>query len=140
MPHSIARHRRSLRPLAAILLLPMLASLPACDRSGGSDAAEPAAATPAGETVTVSLAVEGMHCGGCANAIRQRVAKMEGVSACEVSFEKGEALVTLRSPASPDGIVETITRLGYSVTPRTTPAADASPPAPATEPPADAAG
>ena len=119
MHDRIPRPLRRLGTLATIAMLPILATLPACGRSDTGSGGEPASAAmptmPAGEAVTVSLSVEGMHCGGCANAIRERVAKIDGVSACEVSFEKGEATVTMHHPASPDGVTQAIARLGYTV-------------------------
>ncbi len=47
-----------------------------------------------GETVTVEYAVEGMVCSmGCAATIQDEVLGMEGVSACDVSFENEKAHV-----------------------------------------------
>lgn len=124
MPHAIPRPIRRRGPLA---ILPLLALwLPAACGGVGGEPSLPA------EPVTVSLSVEGMHCGGCAGAVKERVAKMPGVSECEVSFEKGEATVTLQGPATTERVVEAIRRLGYTVELR-------SPESPAGESPAEEA-
>lgn len=119
MPHPIRRPIVRRAPLAVLPLLALLALPAAC---GG---VEGEAATSA-EPTTVSLSVEGMHCGGCAGAVRERVATMPGVSACEVSLEKGEATVTLRGPATAERVAEAIRRLGYTVELRAEEAPDAA--------------
>lgn len=42
---------------------------------------------------TVTIRVEGMHCGGCASSIEKKLKATEGVEEARVSFEKGEAWV-----------------------------------------------
>lgn len=118
------------------LLLPILATsllLAACDRP-----APPAAAKvvdPA-SVVTVTYRVEGMHCDGCANAIRQKVSGLAGVVACEVTYEGGQATISIADASVTPSVEGAITSLGYSIAP-----ADAAPsetPAPAGEEPGEA--
>ncbi len=42
---------------------------------------------------TVTIKVEGMHCGGCATSIEKKLKATPGVEEVRVSFEKGEAWV-----------------------------------------------
>jgi mercuric transport protein len=44
-------------------------------------------------TKTVTIRVEGMHCGGCASSVTKALKATEGVEDAQVSFEKGEAVV-----------------------------------------------
>jgi copper chaperone CopZ len=52
----------------------------------------------------VTLAVEGMSCGGCAATVARILQKAPGVISADVSFERGQAVVEyepeLTSPAS----------------------------------------
>ncbi len=45
----------------------------------------------AGATVTISI--EGMHCGGCASSVEKKLKATEGVEEVRVSFEKKEAWI-----------------------------------------------
>lgn len=64
----------------------------------------------------VDLAVEGMHCDNCVQAIQGTVAKLDGVSSVEAEFESGHALVSY-NPAkiSEEQISAEIESLGFSV-------------------------
>jgi mercuric transport protein len=44
-------------------------------------------------TQTVTIRVEGMHCGGCSSSVTKALKATEGVEDAQVSFEKGEAVV-----------------------------------------------
>ena len=44
-------------------------------------------------SATVTIRVEGMHCGGCASSIEKKLKATEGVEEVRVSFEKKEAWV-----------------------------------------------
>jgi mercuric transport protein len=44
-------------------------------------------------TKTVTIRVEGMHCGGCASSVTKALKATEGVEDVQVSFEKGEAVI-----------------------------------------------
>lgn len=42
---------------------------------------------------TITIRVEGMHCGGCASSVEKKLKATEGVEEARVSFEKKEAWV-----------------------------------------------
>lgn len=44
-------------------------------------------------TVTVTIRIEGMHCGNCAASIKKKLKVTRGVQDVHVSFEKKEALI-----------------------------------------------
>ena len=44
-------------------------------------------------TKTVTIRVEGMHCGGCSSSVAKALKATEGVEDAQVSFEKGEAVI-----------------------------------------------
>jgi mercuric transport protein len=44
-------------------------------------------------TKTLTIKVEGMHCGGCASSVAKALKATPGVEDAQVSFEKGEAIV-----------------------------------------------
>jgi copper chaperone len=69
----------------------------------------------AGEPAKVTLKVEGMTCGGCVAAVKVQLKKTEGVTAYEVSLEKGEAEVTY-DPAKtePKKIAASVSKTGFA--------------------------
>jgi copper chaperone CopZ len=75
-----------------------------------------APSTPAGDpTARTTLTIKGMTCGGCAAGVRIQLKKTEGVTAYEVSFEKGEAEVTY-DPAktTPEKIAASVSKTGFT--------------------------
>ncbi len=44
-------------------------------------------------TKTVTIRVEGMHCGGCSSSVTKALKATRGVEDAQVNFEKGEAVV-----------------------------------------------
>lgn len=66
---------------------------------------------------TLVIAIEGMHCDGCAETIQALLAVETGVKAANVSFKDSRARV-LYDPASADEkeLVAAIERGGYKVT------------------------
>ncbi len=73
-----------------------------------------AAATAIVKTERVVVAIEGMHCGGCASGIKAMLKRTPGVVSAEVSYEAGEANVEYDSTnTSREKIVEAITNMGY---------------------------
>ncbi len=71
-------------------------------------------ATSAAKTVRVQIAVEGMHCSGCASGIKSMLKRTEGVVSVEVSYENKEAVVEYDTErTTTDKILEVITNLGY---------------------------
>ncbi len=73
-----------------------------------------ASSAAAGEAAKTTLAIEGMTCGGCVAAVKVQLKKTEGVTAYEVSLEKGEADVTY-DPAKtdPGKIAASVSKTGF---------------------------
>lgn len=106
------------RILAAIL--PALLVLAACKPG------EPAPQA-AGPSTRVRFQVEGMHCGGCAEAIVAELKETPGVRGAQCSFETKVAEVELLPATDPERAAAAIRKLGYTVSP----APDAGPGSPA---------
>ena len=126
-------------PIRLVALSSMLvAALAACDRA---EPKPPVAAKPAptaeqlANATTVSHRVDGMHCGGCAAGIEEKLAGLTGVLACEVTYEGGTATVTMVDATVTPSVESTIAELGYEYAPAAAsedaPAEDADAPAPA---------
>ncbi|MDQ3666884.1 MAG: cation transporter [Acidobacteriota bacterium] len=66
------------------------------------------------KTERVVIAIEGMHCGGCASGVKAMLKRTAGVVSADVSFEQKEAKVEFDSSAtSREKIVEAINNMGY---------------------------
>ena len=66
------------------------------------------------KTERVLIAIEGMHCGGCANGIKAILKRTTGVIAADVSYEHKEAVVDYDpSRVTQEKIVEAISNMGY---------------------------
>lgn len=62
------------------------------------------------------LAVEGMHCAGCAARLERRLQEIPGVVAAAVNFATGSATVTyLPAATAPDALTAAVTELGFKV-------------------------
>lgn len=96
------------RLLAAIL--PAVLVLAAC---------KPNAETPRvdGPSKHVRFRVEGMHCGGCAEAIVAELGETPGVRGAQCSFETKVAEVELMPTTDPERAAAAIRKLGYTVSP-----------------------
>jgi copper chaperone CopZ len=65
---------------------------------------------------SVSLKIEGMHCGGCAETITSLVKEQPGVHAVSVSFDQGRARVLYDPSAlSEDQLVSVVQQPGFRV-------------------------
>jgi copper chaperone CopZ len=65
---------------------------------------------------TLSLRVMGMTCGGCENAVKRGLARLEGVSVVAASHTDGKVTVTYDPAAvKPDEIKSKIASIGYTV-------------------------
>ena len=73
--------------------------------------------TPNGARKTVVYSVKGMSCQGCANAVTDKVAKIDGVMTCEVSLQEQRAKVELAEGCSAEDVETAIRTLGYEVAP-----------------------
>ena len=68
-------------------------------------------------TAKTTLVIKGMTCGGCVAAVKVQLKKTPGVTAYEVSLEKGEAAVTYDpSRTDPKKIAELVSKTGFEAT------------------------
>lgn len=110
------------------------------------DAPTGAPAAAAARTERVAYAVEGMHCGGCAEAIVAEVGEVKGVRSVRCTYESKVAVIELDDGAVRPEAERAITKMGYriaavpvpAVPPEGTAPAGRAPPAPAepAQPPA----
>jgi copper chaperone CopZ len=64
----------------------------------------------------VTLLLDGMHCGHCAEAIANGLKKVKGVKSAEVVYTTSKAKVVYDPDAvKAEELVKTVTALGYSV-------------------------
>jgi copper chaperone CopZ len=65
---------------------------------------------------SVTIKVEGMHCGGCATSVEKKLKATEGVEEVRVSFEKGEAWVKFDDQKTSEAkLREAINSTGFKV-------------------------
>lgn len=73
-----------------------------------------AVAASAAESAKTTLTIEGMTCGGCVAAVKLQLKRTDGVTAYEVSLEKGEASVSYDpSQTEPGKIAESVSKTGF---------------------------
>lgn len=64
----------------------------------------------------VTLLLDGMHCGHCAEAIANGLKKVKGVKSAEVVYTTSKAKVVYdQDVVKVDDLVKTVTALGYGV-------------------------
>jgi len=64
---------------------------------------------------TTYLAITGMHCSGCAGAIKQSLELKKGVVSADVSFDSARAIVIYdHTKVTPDTMLAIVDFLGYS--------------------------
>lgn len=79
----------------------------------------------AANAAKTTLTIKGMTCGGCVAAVRLQLRKTDGVTAYDVSLEKGEAEVTYDpGKTDPKKIAESVSTTGFAASIK---GADASP-------------
>jgi copper chaperone CopZ len=106
---------------ASLSLLAWLNALAGCAQVSDSQAAAPAGATDppaetsASEGITLSFAVTGMHCDGCAQAIEGTVSRIPGVSGCDASFEDSSATVVVSDPSLAGAVLTAVAEMGYTI-------------------------
>jgi copper chaperone len=65
---------------------------------------------------TVTLRVTGMTCGGCENAVKRALGRLDGVAAVEASHAQQSVMVTYDpATATLDAVKERIAAAGYHV-------------------------
>jgi copper chaperone len=63
---------------------------------------------------TTTYDVTGMTCGHCEGSVRSEVAKLEGVTAIEVSAASGSLVVTSDGVIDDDAVLAAVDEAGYS--------------------------
>lgn len=87
------------------------------------------------EPITVQLAIRGMHCGGCVEAMTAEAREVDGVESIDVSLEQRAATLRVRDETTTEQVVRAIEALGYRVTRVPTPGVGLdSPPTPEVPP------
>ena len=66
--------------------------------------------------MTISMKIEGMHCGGCVRSVEKAVRAIEGVSNVAVSLETGQLTADLASPDLTETLKGAIEDCGFDVT------------------------
>ena len=87
------------------------------------------ASAAAARTERVAYAVEGMHCGGCAEAIVAEVGEVKGVRSVRCTYESKVAVIELDDGAVRPEAERAITKMGYRIAAVPAPAEPAQPPA-----------
>ena len=67
------------------------------------------------KTMTKTMKIEGMMCGHCEARVRKALEAMPEVESAEVSHEKGEAVVTLRTPVADEALRAAVEAQDYKV-------------------------
>lgn len=69
------------------------------------------------QPATVTLAISGMHCEGCASGITAILKRTDGVVKADVSYNEKRAVVEYdAAKTSPGKIIEAVEKLGYKAT------------------------
>jgi Cu+-exporting ATPase len=63
--------------------------------------------------MTIELKIEGMHCGGCMNAVRRALAAVPSVAAVTIDLGAGSASVETSSGIDPAKLVSAVEGAGY---------------------------
>lgn len=82
--------------------------------TGASQAATPTPSAIPQDAVVLNFRVTGMHCDGCANALKGKLVKLDGVLGCDASFAGSSATVTANDPAVAENVLAAVTELGYT--------------------------
>lgn len=61
------------------------------------------------------IKIEGMHCDGCVNRVKNVLESMKEVVECEVSLENKQAMVVLKKDVGDSEFEEKIENLGFKV-------------------------
>ena len=70
--------------------------------------------TPAADTCTVDLKIDGMTCGSCAARVQRALEKTDGVRSAAVNYATGSARVVANGEIDPSVLNDAVERAGYS--------------------------
>ena len=102
------------RPIPVLLSLAIaVVMLPGCHRRPHTQTVS--ATNASAKTTVLHFNVKGMHCSGCEEAIKAKLAKLPGVTACNASHSAGTVDLTTTDPAIASTAAEDIASLGYTV-------------------------
>ena len=63
--------------------------------------------------MSIKLKIDGMHCGGCQNAVRRVLTSLPSVSAVTVDLAAGSAVVEAGADVDPAKLVSAVEQAGY---------------------------
>ena len=63
--------------------------------------------------MNIKLQIDGMHCGGCQNAVRRALTSVPSVSAVTVDLAAGSASVEAGADVDPAKLVSAVEQAGY---------------------------
>ena len=72
--------------------------------------------------MNIKLQIDGMHCGGCQNAVRRVLTSVPSVSAVTVDLATGSASVEAGADIDPARLVSAVEQAGYQARIETEPA------------------
>ena len=72
--------------------------------------------------MSIKLRIDGMHCGGCQNAVRRVLTSLPSVSAVTVDLATGSASVEAGADIDPARLVSAVEQAGYQARIETEPA------------------
>ena len=101
------------------LKLLSLALIFACVSIAASAAEDDTAAdgtTEVAKTDTVKLDVTGMTCGGCVAKVQKGLDACDGVSKCTINFDKGTAVVEVKSGTAVASLIKAVKTSGFEAT------------------------
>ena len=65
---------------------------------------------------TITIHIEGMHCGSCEALVREALEELDGVESVDVSHSKGTAKIVYdESAVSPETLKAAVEQQGYAV-------------------------
>ena len=101
---------------SSVLAVGLLAYTPAsaCDGKEKAAKAEQKQAAPAGQVATATFRVDGMHCAGCGDHVKEALAKASGVMKVEVKTADKRVVVSFdAAKINAEKIAKIITEAGY---------------------------
>ena len=66
--------------------------------------------------MTITLKIDGMHCGGCVRSVEKAARSLDGVSNVSVSLENAELSADVASPEQITALKSAIEDCGFDVT------------------------